>query len=454
MTDETYRPLPASQDAENSLLSSFLQRPLDVGAMCAEIGIEPAWFHAATNQVLFARLMALWAENERIDPITFSQALRNAGELVDVGGVAAITALYGLLPTAANARQYAEIVEEMHSLREIIRVGSEHAGKAYHEHEDPSAAVQAFASAAGSIGTRRTIRKTNKEWISEIVTEMEDRYQHRGAPKDIVSTGYADLDLALGGGLRGDDFILLTGPTKGGKSILAQNIIENIEEAYRRPVLLLTLEMGVKSVLYRSIARRKISMTRMRRGALNEVDFPKIAAAGMQIAASKLIYRDDARSLQAVTAVSRQVKTSHPDLAAIALDYVQLVQHTPASKSANREQVVAEISTACRNLGLELGVPFIILAQENDNGQARESRRLEQDCTARVKLKVPAMADDEPDETYRQVQIPLSRNGSPACFNLTFLGDFSRFENYTEDRSSPAPAPAKKYHRNTRNGNN
>ncbi len=131
-----HRSPPHAADAERGLLCSFLIAPKEIGGRCAETGITPASFHLPHHALIFELLQRLRAERMPIDFITLTTILRDQGKLDGCGGQAAITELFTYLPTAANATHYIEIIEEKHTLREIIGVCMEYADRSYGAQDD------------------------------------------------------------------------------------------------------------------------------------------------------------------------------------------------------------------------------------------------------------------------------------------------------------------------------
>ncbi|MGB8167554.1 MAG: DnaB-like helicase N-terminal domain-containing protein [Chthoniobacteraceae bacterium] len=140
---DIHRLLPQDAQAEQGVLSSFLLDPVAVGRLCSEKRVTRAKFHIPAHAQVFGELMFLWEERMPIDIITLTAHLRGAKMLDQVGGPAFVTDLFTLLPTAANVGYYLEILEEKHTLREIIRVGTEFARRAYDASGDDAATLAA-----------------------------------------------------------------------------------------------------------------------------------------------------------------------------------------------------------------------------------------------------------------------------------------------------------------------
>ncbi len=128
---ETHRLLPQSPDAEKGVICSFLLAPVEVGAFCKKHRLTPAQFHSPAYAELFGVLMTLWKQGKQIDFIILTELLRDEGRLEQVGGAAFVTELFTFLPTAANLAYYVEIVQEKHTLREIIATCTRYEERSY-----------------------------------------------------------------------------------------------------------------------------------------------------------------------------------------------------------------------------------------------------------------------------------------------------------------------------------
>ena len=126
-------------------------------------------------------------------------------------------------------------------------------------------------------------------------------------------------------------------------------------------------------------------------------------------------------------------------LGLIVIDYLQLM-HVPGTRE-NRATEISEISRSLKALAKELQVPVIALSQLNRSveqrtekkpvmSDLRESGALEQD--ADVILMIYREEVYEPNTTRKgiaDVLITKQRNGPTGEVRLTFLGEYTRFEN-------------------------
>lgn len=426
--------LPHSEEAEKGVLSSFLHNPTAVGAVCAELNMSGEKFYLPARAQMFDALFTMWLNNEPIDLITTTQRLRDLKILDDVGGASELTSLQFFLPSAVNVRSYIHTVLGKYRLRKGLLLANEFSQKFRTDDDFPDDVVEEFCRRAAELpmNTRNAVRST-KELVLNAIERMNVAFETKGNNPNVQPTGFKQIDAAIGGGVRPSDFILVSAPTKGGKSIFAHNVCRYVSLTCKKPTLILSLEMPSDNVIDRIISDMAgVELVNMRNGWLRERDFPALTAATSQLAGAPLLVRDDLYSLVQVVAGVRQAKAAHPDLKLAVIDYAQLID-VPMRKGENREAVVAQISTTLRRLAIQLDMAIMVLSQENDDGRARESRRLEQDCTTWLQL-VPSE-----DQSIMNAKIRLNRNGPPCETTLWFRGPYLRLENMREEEQQEQP---------------
>ena len=125
----------------------------------------------------------------------------------------------------------------------------------------------------------------------------------------------------------------------------------------------------------------------------------------------------------------------------IVIDYLQLM--TSLKESDNRSAELSEISRSVKSLAKELHVPIIALSQLNRSleqrpnkrpvaSDLRESGAIEQDADIIMFIYRDEIYNpDSPDKGMAELIISKHRNGSTGTVRMTFLGEFTRFENYS-----------------------
>ena len=446
---DIHRLLPQALDAERGVLCSLLIAPREIGGMCAEKQITPEHFHLPAHAVIYEVIMELWDKNTPIDFITLTRVLEDRDMLNAAGGAAFVTELFTFLPTAANAAYYITILLEKHVLRQIIKVGTEYAARSYDEQDDVPELLQAFETATFAIVQGRydaSKAASMKEEVMKAVCAIESLYERRGAITGLP-TGFADLD-KMTDGLHGAEMIVIAARPSMGKTALLMNIAENIALESQLPVAVFSLEMSTSQLVQRMLcSRAKVNLGNVRNGFLSERDFPSITAASSQLAESR-IFIDDTPGLTILElrAKARRLKAQH-NIAAIFVDYLQLLRSISRKASDNRQIEVSEISQGLKGIAKELGVPVVVAAQLNRNPETRtgaslgrprlsdlrESGSIEQDAdVVGLLVRDEYYAEDEQAKEEAKGKATLiiakQRNGPVGDVLLTFLKEFTRFE--------------------------
>ena len=409
-------------------------------------------FYRFDHRTIYRAMVDLVLQTKPLDIITVSENLERTQELETVGGLAYLGALAKNTPTSANVVAYAEIVRERAILRRLIEVGSEIAGAAAEPGnrtalellDNAERKVFAIAETDGQRGA-------GPQDISEVLARTVDRIDtlfHANSPITGVSTGFADFD-KLTCGLQNSDLIVIAGRPSMGKTTFALNIAEYVAMKNEGVVLVFSMEMPADLLAMRILASMgRIDHQNIRSGQLGDDDWPKITSAISMISSKKLLI-DDSGSLSPfeVRARARRVARERGKLGLIVIDYLQLMR--VPGHSEHRAAEISEISRSLKSLARELNVPIIALSQLNRSleqrpdkrpvmSDLRESGAIEQDADLISFIyRDEVYHKDSNDKGTAEIIIGKQRNGPIGTVRLTFLGQYSRFENYS------APVPAK-----------
>ena len=401
---------PQNLEAEESVLGAMMISPGAIGAV-SEI-LDASDFYRESHAKVYRAALALYAKGEPVDAITLTDMLEERSELEDVGGRVRLHELAALVPASANAAHYARIVRETATLRGLIRAGGEISRLGW---DRPGEAGDLVDQAEGIIFDLSQQRVTGEfTHIDELLKESFERItQLYEAGVDVTGTpsGYRDIDRLTSGFQPGNLIIIAARPSMG-KSALALCMAANLAVRQGTPVGLFTLEMSKSEVTQRLMcSEAKVESQRLRTGKLAPDDWPRLTAACDKLAKAP-IYVDDTGSINMmeIRSKSRRLKSRHPDLGLIVVDYLQLM--SSAGNSENRVQEVSQISRSLKILARDLEVPIIALSQLSRAVEQRTDKRpilsdlRESGCLAgetRVYL---------PDEgVYRQIRDLEGRSG-------------------------------------------
>lgn len=458
---EIHRLLPQACDAERGVLCSLLLQPREVSGICEENAITPEFFHLPAHALVYRRAMEQIGKDGTTDIVTLTELLRDRNELDHAGGAGLVTEHFTYLPTATNVRFYLKQLQEKHTLRRIIMVGTEYASRSYEEQGESEALLDGFEKAVGAIrksddGELREMEP--KDAIMEVIANIEDLYERRGAVSGLT-TGFPELDQTIDGMHKGEMIVIAARPSMG-KTALAMNIAEHIAYVEKKTVVVFTLEMSIPQLYQRVLlSRSRVNLSRVRMGFLADADFPKLTAITSMMAESSKLRIVDAigASINAIRAKARRMAKKHPDLACIVIDYLQKAKSNSKQAQGSREREISEISGGVKDLGKELNIPIVVLAQLNREvdkrtgasrgrprlSDLRESGSIEQDADViglLTREELYAENDEEKSAAAGKATLIIAkqRNGPIGDIPLTFLNEFARFVPRARDEEEPA----------------
>ena len=438
---ERLRLPPHSIEAEQSLLGGLMldQRAWD--QVADVVGRDD--FYRADHRLIFETISVLADENQPPDAVTVSERLERRGELDAAGSLEYIARLVEDTPSAANVRAYADIVRENAMRRQLIEVGGDIAASV-HNSEGRSAGdlVDIAEQRVFEIADRGQRRGAGFTALKDILPATIDRLDilsHSDGDITGVSTGFNALD-ELTAGLQQGELIIVAGRPSMGKTTLAVNIAENAAIGHQVPTAIFSMEMSAEQLTFRMIGSiGRVNQSSLRRGKLTDEDWSRIDSA-VSMMSNAPIYIDDSAGLSPteVRARARRLKREH-GVGLIVIDYLQLM--AVAGTSENRATEISEISRSLKALAKELAVPVIALSQLNRSveqrpdkkpvmSDLRESGAIEQDADVIVFIYREEVYDkDTPRKGIADIIIGKQRNGPTGEIRLTFLGEFTKFEN-------------------------
>jgi replicative DNA helicase len=442
---------PHSLEAEQSVLGGLL---LDNDAFDRIADLVSAEdFYRHDHRVIFRQIAALIEHGKPADVVTLSEALESAEQLQGVGGIAYLGALDNLIPGAANIRRYAEIVRERSVMRRLAAVGAKIAESSYSPMgRSPAQLLDEAEAMVFEIAEAGARGKQNFASAQQLLTQAVERIDalyNRDNPSDITGlpTGFKDLD-RLTSGLQPGDLIIVAGRPSMGKTALALNICEQITLAVEKPVALFSMEMTGNQLMMRMLGSvGRLDQHKLRTGRLEDEDWQKLTDALSKLDKAE-IYVDESGVLNALElrARARRLHRQCKGLGLIVIDYLQLM--SSVSQGENRATEISEISRSLKALAKELSVPVVALSQLNRSleqrtnkrpimSDLRESGAIEQDADLILFIyRDEVYNPDSADKGVAEIIIGKQRNGPIGTVQLTFLGQFTRFENYAAESGS------------------
>ncbi len=346
--------------------------------MLAAVGeiVRPADFYAHVHETIFAVLLDLYDRGEPVDKITVAEELKRRNVLERVGGLSYISALMDTVQSAGSARYYATIVREKSLLRSLIHAGTEITQLGFEGEEDVPGALDRSAQLVYTIGERRGI--TEFMPVSRLMKDAFDhidRLFHMRGDRTGLTSGFRDID-AMTTGFQAGNFVIVAARPGMGKTSFALNMAVAAARECAEPIAFFSLEMSNNELIQRLIcAEARISMNDMRRGNIKQHQWEDISRA-MGTLNELPIYLDDmgALTIGDVRSRCRRLKST-VGLAAIFIDYLQLVRPGVLARNANRNEELSEICRTLKVTAKDLEVPIVALAQLNRGVEIRSEKR-------------------------------------------------------------------------------
>ena len=437
---------PHSTDAEAALIGGLLlDSENQAYDKIADIVSERDFYHTENKEV-FKVIQSLSEESKITDLLTVSDYLDSSTEFEPKPSIEYLSEIVESTAGNSNITEYAKIIREKALLRELIQISSEIAQSAYKpEGKSPSELVDIAESHIFEIaerGNRNMVFAEMSDLVKQTYDELDKRSQGGGNITG-VSSGFRELD-KLTAGLQNGELIIIAGRPSMGKTAFALNIAEHTALADENPVAIFSMEMSASSLAQRMISSLgRVNAHSIKTGQLEEKDWNRVDGAIQQIKNAP-IYIDDTPSLTPIELRARARRIQREKgLSLIVIDYLQLM--SVHGNKENRATEISEISRNLKALARELNIPIIALSQLNRSveqrtdkqpqmSDLRESGAIEQDADLIAFIYREEVYDPDTDKKgVALINVAKQRNGSIGQFNLTFLGRYTKFENWVPE---------------------
>jgi len=431
MNEKALKIPPQSLESEMALLGSIMIRPVAVHEIVDVITKES--FYAEKNKIIFSTMLEMHSKGTPIDMLSLSHRLKERKELNKVGGNSYLTEIIESVPSSANIKHYAEIIQKKYLMRGLIEASETIAGLGYDESQEldellDKAEKKLFdVTQSSSTHSFVEIKDLLGEAFERIDKLSKSDQELRGIP-----TGFKGLDAKLSG-LQPADLIILAARPSVGKTSLAMDIARKAAVEHNIPVGIFSLEMSSQQLIDRMLASQSnVDSWKLRTGKLSgDADFDKIRD-GLDVLSKAPIYIDDepGANLLKMRSVARRLK-SEKNLGLIIIDYLQLMTPTQSKNNDNVVQQVTEISRGLKSLAREINVPVLALSQLSRAVEARggkprlsdlrDSGSIEQDADVVMFIhREDRLKEDSEKTNIAEIMIEKHRNGPTGRVELYF----------------------------------
>ena len=441
---------PHSIEAEQSVLGGLLLDNTAWDRVGDVLSVDD--FYRDDHRRIYRHIAKLIDQARPADVVTVSESIDSSEDKDKTGGLAYLGSLAQSTPSAHNIRRYAEIVRERSVMRALVVVGNEIADSAFNQKgKDVGQLLDEAESKVFDIAEAGSRGRQGFVAIQPLLTQVMERIDtlyHRENPSDItgVPTGFHDLDM-MTSGMQEGDLIIVAGRPSMGKTALALNIAEHVAVENRLPVAVFSMEMAGTQLAMRMLGSvGRLDQHKLRTARLTDDDWSHLThAVGKLHDAPMHIDETPALNSLELRARARRLHRQYGKLGLIVIDYLQLM--SASREGENRATEISEISRSLKGLAKELKCPVIALSQLNRSleqrpnkrpimSDLRESGAIEQDADLILFIyRDEVYNPDSADKGKAEIIVGKQRNGPIGMVPLTFLGQYTKFENYASGGS-------------------
>ena len=414
---------PHDNEAEQGVLGAMLMSPAAITDIIEEL--TPEDFYRPAHQLIYKAILDLFSDNKEVDPVIVAGRLDRHNDLERVGGAPYLHTLFQIVPTAANARYYAEIVAEKAVLRRLVDAGTRIVQLGYEGTE--GAEVDAVVDMAQQEVFAIAQKKVSEDYsiLADILQPTMDELDKIAADGGLatgIPTGFADLD-HLTNGFHGGQMIIVAARPGVGKSTIALDFMRACSIKERKASVIFSLEMSKVEIMFRLLsAESSVKLSDMRGGRMTDEEWAKLANRAGEIEDAPLFIDDSPNlTMMEIRSKARRLKQQY-DLQMIVVDYLQLM--SSGKRVESRQQEVSEFSRQLKLLAKELDVPLVAISQLNRGPESRtdkkpqvadlrESGSLEQDADIVMLLYRPDSQDQDSERLGEADIIVAKHRGGP-----------------------------------------
>ena len=449
MTVDLGRKLPASVEAEQALLGSVLIRPEVFDDIAGMVYSDD--FYIEEHKKIFTAMQTMFLQSRSIDTVTLVNTLVSMGSYPNTeSGISYLTTLAGNVPTVANAKDYAKIVHDKATLRNLIGACEDITQDAYTEEGSIEQILDASAQRIFDIAQKQDSRAFRhiRDVMQTVYTDLQHLSEH---PNEIsgVRTGFSDLDATLVQLGKGD--LVLIGARPGmGKTSFAMNIAVQVAKSSGKAVACFSLEMSAEQLALRMLSSEAlVESYSLRSGEISPEEWQRIADASVMLAGCDILIDDTT----GISPTDMKAKLRRVDnLGMVVIDYLQLMQS--GRNIDNRVQEVGDISRNLKIMAKDLGVPVLCCAQLSRGPEGRtikkpmlsdlrDSGAIEQDADIVLFLyrdeyyKETDEAAAKAAANTAEVIVAKNRHGSVGSVKMGWNGQFTKFRTLDESLDEP-----------------
>lgn len=445
MDDLLSRQMPHSLEAEQAVIGSMLIDSHCVADMLEVL--KPEDFYLQQNKDIFTTIYTMFSFSMNIDPVTVMEQMKQNGVYDEEKTRDYLLQILDITPTAANARQYAQIVSDKSLLRQIAQAATDITGIVSDEMGTAQSILDAAEQKIYAIRNGRS--NQDLEHIGTILLSVYEQLAERAHSDSAIpglSTGLRDLDAKING-LNKSDLMLIAARPGMGKSSIALNIALSVAKKYKKAVVIFNLEMSKEQLASRLLSNESfVDNQLLLTGKLSEEEWGKLGLAASALSQTDIRIDDN----PSITVTEMNAKCRRVDnLGIIIIDYLQLMTSATGKVNENRVTAIGEISRSLKIMAKELNVPVICLSQLSRANESRADKRpmlsdlresgsIEQDADEVIFIyRDDYYNPDTEEKNVAELIVAKNRHGETGTVKVQWLPQFTTFSDREWRHSEP-----------------
>jgi len=387
----------------------------------------------------------------------FGKVLDTVYKMNDEGQAIDLTTVFDTIPeiadmlseimdamvTTAHVEEYAKMVRDSYARRTLRGVLTSINPLDTKKYNTPLDVITEIEKGIGDIG--QIIQNAEEMSTLDLVNVCLDDIEkdmEQGINRNILPTGFVDLDRLLIGIELTENVILAARPSMG-KTSLAQCIALNVAKNGEK-VLFFSLEMSKKRLMNRLFSiEGRINSEKIRTRSFADGEYPKLLKAITTLSNLDFIIIDDAFNLSEIRSiVARHAASSNIGL--VVIDYLQLLRES-GRRFQNRQVELGYYANEIARMAKTYDTRTITLSQlsravENrDNKRPRLSDLYESGAIEAAADIVLFLYRDEyynpdtEDKGIAEVGAAKTRDGAIGSCRLAWIGDYYLFGNLARE---------------------
>ncbi len=365
--------LPHNFLAEKMILSCMLINSNVIEIVLKNLTIEAFYFK--NHQEIFKTIILLHKNKKVIDIITLTTFLQETGKINQIGGIKVLIELINQVPNLVYLNDYLKLVKDKFIRRLLIKLAYRILNSSYITNISLEKILNDLDYEIFNLTNTFQLKNlvSSTDLIYKVFLELKENSINPILPG--LASGFYSLD-SVTQGFQNSDLIIIAGRPSIGKTAFALSIILNVLNSSKLPVLIFSLEMSKKQIVYRLLSMEtNISQLRLRSGKLYKTDWIKLNKI-LKIFSKLPLFIDDTSNLSIydIRSKIKVINLRYQKIGLVVVDYLQLMQSIEA-KNENRVQELAKITRSLKNIASDFNLPVIALSQLSRNIETRSDKK-------------------------------------------------------------------------------